>query len=73
MDPGGPSPLKHAHRFAELEASVHNDPRDEPGRERPHLRTRTLTPGPVRGSLTSRLLVMGTTPELRTKVTAATP
>jgi hypothetical protein len=28
MDPGGPSPLKHAHRFVELEASVRYDRRD---------------------------------------------
>jgi len=33
---------------------------------------RTLTPGSVRGSLTSRLLVTGTAPELGAKVAATT-
>src|SRR5713101_5598445 len=40
MDPGGPSPLKHAHRFAELEASLRNDRRDAPVTVSPAARLR---------------------------------
>lgn len=40
MDPRGPSPLKHPHRFAELEPFLRDDRRDAPVTVSPAARLR---------------------------------